>query len=103
METNEEIYRIHSALIHRIAEACELDGDKKKAVEIGTAVAEYGMMIARAFSDDGKIDISEEASINEKARDLIDAYVPNVYFGWYNPVSWVLSRMVSSILKKIGG
>lgn len=78
MTTNEIIRDLHSEAVRKAAINCHVEGNKKKALEIGTDIIEYGKLWVESFSDDGSITADEEKYLCETFNHLITKYVPDV-------------------------
>ena len=87
MTTGDMIMEVHKALIAKMKERCAIDGSKLEILRSTEKFGEYVGLIRDSFSDDGKLDGKEEAAINAKMQEIVDAYIPKVS-GFGVSIAW---------------
>jgi len=101
MNTREVVCDAFDATIDGIAKRCEVDGDKKAAVEIASEVLDMTNDVVAAIADDGNMDESEKANIKAKFREKIATRIPAESFWFLGTVWGVVKKWLKSVHEKI--
>lgn len=101
MTTRDIVCDAFDSTIDGIARRCEIDGDKKAAVEVAAEVFDIANSIVSSISDDGHIDDSEKEAVKAKFREKLAQRVPEESF-WFLGTAWtIVKRWLKGVQEKM--
>lgn len=101
MNTRDVVCDAFDSVVDGIAKRCEVDVDKKAAVEIAADVLELTNGVVAAIADDGKMDEDEKARIKAAFREKFAQRVPAESFWFLGTIWGIVKKWLQSVHEKI--